>query len=218
MPVELRPICVRLNELLARLDQAFERERRFSGDVAHELRTPIAELRSLSEVALKWPAGDPATTAAFQDALAVARQMECIVTSLLAITRCEAGKQTVVYDWVEVEPLIRELWQFQAENAVRKNLTTVVEIAPGSRLQTDPAMLGSILNNLLSNAVEYTAPDGSIRICFTEKSGRFGGVFFWAGGFFAPPPWGVRCVGQIGKGPVRTTVWPNAFKDFIASG
>ncbi len=52
MPGELLPICRRLNQLFERLDQAFRRERRFTADAAHELRTPIAELRSLAEVAL----------------------------------------------------------------------------------------------------------------------------------------------------------------------
>jgi len=53
LPGELIPISTRLNDLLARLELSFERERRFSADLAHELRTPIAELRTLAEVALK---------------------------------------------------------------------------------------------------------------------------------------------------------------------
>jgi len=65
MPVELRPICARLNELLARLEDSFRRERRFSANVAHELRTPIAELRSLAEVALKYPGDAGACATAF---------------------------------------------------------------------------------------------------------------------------------------------------------
>ena len=55
LPGELAPIAARLNELLARLEDSFERERRFSSDVAHEFRTPVAELRSLAELAIKLP-------------------------------------------------------------------------------------------------------------------------------------------------------------------
>jgi hypothetical protein len=54
-PAELQPIYAALNELLHRLEQGFERERRFSADLAHEMRTPVAELKMLGEVALKWP-------------------------------------------------------------------------------------------------------------------------------------------------------------------
>jgi two-component system sensor histidine kinase QseC len=58
MPGALKPICLRLNDSLERLEAAFARERRFTADVAHELRTPIAELRCLADVALKWQ-GEP---------------------------------------------------------------------------------------------------------------------------------------------------------------
>lgn len=58
LPEELRPIAGRLNDLLQRLESSFERERRFSADIAHELRTPLAELRTLAEVELKWPDGE----------------------------------------------------------------------------------------------------------------------------------------------------------------
>ena len=53
LPAELQPVAASLNELLARLESAFDRERRFTGTAAHELRTPLAELRALAEVNLK---------------------------------------------------------------------------------------------------------------------------------------------------------------------
>ena len=54
-PRELEPIYEKLNDLLARIEAGFERERRFSADLAHEMRTPVAELKMLAEVAMKWP-------------------------------------------------------------------------------------------------------------------------------------------------------------------
>ncbi|MDB6127152.1 MAG: hypothetical protein JWM35_1048, partial [Verrucomicrobia bacterium] len=71
-PAELHEIIHRLNGLMARLEDSFERERRFSADVAHELRTPLAELRGLAECALKWPETRDHTTD--QETLAIARQ------------------------------------------------------------------------------------------------------------------------------------------------
>ena len=60
LPAEISPVADRLNELMGRLEGSFERERRFSADLAHELRTPVAELRTMAEVALRWPDGkDP---------------------------------------------------------------------------------------------------------------------------------------------------------------
>jgi two-component system sensor histidine kinase QseC len=87
IPVELLPIAQRLNDLLARLEASFAREQRFSADVAHELRTPIAELRTLAEVALKWP--DDVNQAALKEALNIALQMESVATGLMALARCD---------------------------------------------------------------------------------------------------------------------------------
>ncbi len=169
LPDELRPICLRLNELLTRLEQAFERERRFSADVAHELRTPIAELRALAEVALKWPDGAETKAAAFQDALAISRQMESIVTSLLGITRCEAGRQTIQRATIDVAKVVQECWRPFAATAEQKQLRVHFAITPEATLDSDRAMLSLILANLFSNATEYAPHAGTVTVGFLIK-------------------------------------------------
>jgi two-component system sensor histidine kinase QseC len=169
LPVELVPICNRLNELLARLEDSFRRERSFSSDVAHELRTPIAELRSLADVGLMWPGDDQAATAAFKDTRAIARQMESIVTHLLAIARCESGKSSLVAENVDVRKLIEDLWRPIASRAAEEQLQVALEVPPGQMIESDRAMLSSILNNLIDNAVTYTPRGGSIRIAFQRE-------------------------------------------------
>ena len=89
LPTELTPICSCVNDLLDRLDQAFKRERRFTSDVAHELRTPIAELRALAEVASRYPNDPEFARNALRDAVGVAKQMQSLVTTLLALVRSE---------------------------------------------------------------------------------------------------------------------------------
>ena len=96
LPEELRPIAIRLNDLLGRIEDSFERERRFSADLAHELRTPLAELRSLVECSLRWPeTRDPDE---HHEILAISGQMEGIVSHLLALARGEQGEVKVVGD------------------------------------------------------------------------------------------------------------------------
>lgn len=107
IPCELQPISNRLNELLDRLQRAFEREKRFTSDVAHELRTPIAELRSLAEVGLRSAAnmyGEEELSTYLDDVLAIATQMEHLVNSLLMLVRCEFGQQVVNLDHVQIVP------------------------------------------------------------------------------------------------------------------
>jgi two-component system sensor histidine kinase QseC len=171
LPGELAPINTRLNDLLARLEQSFERERQFSADLAHELRTPVAELRSLAEVALKWPEARDAN--ADRETLAIALQMEAIVTRLLALLRCERGQLPVATERVALGPLIKSVWQPFAIRAADKELTVTVNAIDGMEVQTDPVLLRSILTNLVDNAVEYTPRGGSMNIEAAVKDGQF---------------------------------------------
>jgi signal transduction histidine kinase len=157
LPTELLPISERLNDLLARLEKAFQRERRVTADIAHELRTPIAELRTLAEVGVKW-----AEEAAFQDALQIARRMETLVTGLLALARHDAGHQAVAREPVVLRTLVDEVWSPLAERARSRQLDVAIDVT--GQWQTDPTLLRMIVGNLLSNAVEYTSERGQIRV------------------------------------------------------
>jgi signal transduction histidine kinase len=159
LPAELHPIAARLNDLLERLSAAFERERRFSADVAHELRTPIAELRTLAEVALQAP--ETHDRRAFEDVLAAALQMERLVTMLLTLARCESQRQPVVLETVSLARALDEAWSPLAARARARRLR-VTGAACEVEVSADRLMLSSILGNLLANAVEYAPAGGAV--------------------------------------------------------
>ncbi len=167
MPTELAPIAGRLNELLARLEISFERERRFSADLAHELRTPLAELRSLAECALKWPeTRDPATDA---EVLAAATQMQSIVTSLLALARAEQQQLVANVAPVNLAELAREAWAPHAARAQERGLRVLWNLAPATA-NADPTLLRSILGNLFENAADYASAGGEIEIALESDA------------------------------------------------
>ena len=89
LPEELRPVAASLNGLLERLQSAFDRERRFTATAAHELRTPLAELRTLAEVNLTTPATEAERAESWRDALATTQRMESLALHLLELTRAE---------------------------------------------------------------------------------------------------------------------------------
>ena len=163
LPEELHPIGRRLNDLLARLEQSFERERRFSADLAHELRTPIAELRSLAECALKWPESRDAATDG--EVLAIARHMQALTTSMLALARGERGQLAGPAEPVAAAALVQDTWRAFAARAEERRLRVEFALAPDA-VTADPVLLRSVLANLFDNAVDYTPESGIIRVTF----------------------------------------------------
>lgn len=164
LPAELMPIAEQFNALLDRLRSAFMRERRFTADVAHELRTPVAELRSTTEVAIRWP--DDEETASFlpQNALQIALQMERLVENLLRLSQSQSGSLRLDLESVDVEPLINSIWALLESRALERRLRANIEAEAGLGVVTDRAILGGIISNLLDNAVEHSPERGEVNL------------------------------------------------------
>ncbi|MFN7972001.1 MAG: ATP-binding protein [Acidobacteriota bacterium] len=164
VPKELRPLVEQLNGLLARLEEAFRRERQLTSDVAHELRTPVAELRSIAEVGGRWPESRDEVVAFFKDVHDVAMHMERLIADLLALARYEGGLEAIRWEPVV---LLEELGEVRAHlegRAVQRNVAIVVEGEGPAEVWTDRAKLEVILRNLLQNAIEHS-PQGSTVRC-----------------------------------------------------
>ncbi len=160
IPAELQPISSRLNELLSRLEAAFNRERRFTADAAHELRTPIAELRTLAEVALRDEAATIDSHMFFGDAFAVARQMESLVEALLALARGQSMQQRLRP--VDISAVALAAWDRSRPAAEARQLAVTVDAQPGLTVLADPVVLNSIFTNLFNNAADHSPRNGSL--------------------------------------------------------
>lgn len=164
MPTEVLPVAYKLNRLLTRLEEAFERERCFTADVAHEMRTPLAGLRSTIEVSLlrSRPASE------YRDALcecqSIGARMQSIVDSLLMLARLDAGQIHPNHDPIHVSDLVNDCWQDFSSVASARGITFENALPPDLTCAGDRQLLLLILCNLLSNAAEYTNNAGHIRI------------------------------------------------------
>ncbi len=167
LPEELRPIVVRLNQLLNRLEESFARERRFSSDLAHEMRTPVAELRLLAESALKWPEeGGPDT---WKDVVESVGRMETVVQAMLQLARLEEASPDLPRESIPLHPLVEELWATHADRASDRGLSLRLDIDPDLSVLGNPALCRHLLDNLLGNAADY-ADEGSDVIVSAEAS------------------------------------------------
>ena len=176
-PREIAVVVEQVNALLARLEAGFTRERRLSSDIAHELKTPIAELRNLSEVGARWPEDRASVRQFFEDAGAIAQQMERIVVHLLTLARYDEGREQVWTAPVQVAEVVDAAWKPLAREAAAKRLELRQEISPTLRLETDPEKFALIVANLLSNAVAYSPP-GTVVTCASEETRERASVTF----------------------------------------
>ncbi len=170
-PEELQTILNALNKLLDNIQDAFARERRFSSAVAHELRTPVAELRMSCDTGQRWPDDVECVKRLFQDNHEIALHMERIVTNLLQLTRCH--NQTAIIDLEEfnVDSLVKDCWKRTSDIANRKELTLDDRISPSEKVISDKAKLEIILQNLIDNAVSYSVTGSVVVFSSTNDDG-----------------------------------------------
>jgi two-component system sensor histidine kinase QseC len=161
LPDELVPLALKLNELLARLEAAFARERRMTAAVAHELRTPIAELRAATDVARRWPEDADVSGEAVAIAGDVARRMGEAVDAVLRFCRLESGQEAATREPVPLRALLDELWAPHARRATERGLVLRNEVPGDLAAEGDRGLLALALGNLLDNACSFAAP-GSV--------------------------------------------------------
>jgi two-component system, OmpR family, heavy metal sensor histidine kinase CusS len=164
LPNELVPLVDRLNDLLGRLEAAFVRERAFSADVAHELRTPLAGLRSTIEVTLS----RSRQSSEYRDTLAecqqIAVQLHCLVENLLALARLESGDCALSLNDVSINHLVQDQWAEFAQAADDRKLQVRWQLGSEQKVRVDAARFRLALRNILSNSAAYTDFAGSVRI------------------------------------------------------
>jgi two-component system OmpR family sensor kinase len=168
LPVEIHPLVAAINDLLDRLAHAFDHQRRFVADAAHELRTPVTALRL--QLQLLQRATDPAErAAALEDLARGTARTEHLLQQLLQLSRAEPQAQmpSLRTEPVSLLALARAVVGSFSINAENRNIDLGVKAGEdGDRVTVagDPEMLLVMLNNLVDNALRYTPPGGVVDV------------------------------------------------------
>jgi signal transduction histidine kinase len=170
-PRELLPVVHRLNDLLARLEAAMTREKSFTADVAHELRTPLAGLATTLEVTASRRREPGAYEEAIGKCLGIARGMESMVNNLLLMARVDAQQLQLRPEAIDLPAFLRECWGPFESRAAERGLRVEWHLSgpDGQPVRTDREKLRIVVNNLFDNAVTYADEGGRVAI---ETSSR----------------------------------------------
>ncbi len=161
-PRELQPMLEAMNGLFRRIEATLARERRFTADAAHELRTPLAALRAQWDALRAAPEGVARHEAEARLGRGLDR-LDRLVTQMLALSRLEATdrlRAPVPVDW---PPLVEQALGDVLPLADRRRIELAVEGDPSAfALQGDAGLLAVLLRNLLDNAVRYVPEGGTV--------------------------------------------------------
>jgi two-component system, OmpR family, sensor kinase len=162
---ELGQLAATFNDLLNRLDQSFERQRRFIADASHELRTPLAILRGEAEVAMSQK---NRSAEEYLESLTIlhqeARRLTKIVEDLFTLTRADSGQYRLAAQEVYLEEVVADCAHSVRTLAKGKNIELNVDAGSECPMQGDPELLRRMILNLLDNAIKYTGPGGRVEI------------------------------------------------------
>lgn len=164
-PAELKPLLGAMNGLFARIEQLLARERRFTADAAHELRTPIAVLRAQWDVVRRASTEEERRHAEEQLGAGLDR-MGRLVTQMLALSRVEAGTAAPLDADVDWRPIVEQAMSDCLALAERRHIELACEWPPGGShplpLLGDAHLLTVMLRNLLDNAVRYAMAGSTV--------------------------------------------------------
>jgi heavy metal sensor kinase len=160
---ELGRLAQTFDAMLARIERGFERERQFTADAAHELRTPLGIMRSQVDLALRRPRSSDEYRTALAALDGDIDRMARLVSALLTVSRSESGQLVLQQVTLDLQELIRATLASWQPLATERDLRLIDESSP-VEVHADADLLAQMLTNLIDNAVAHTPSGGSIAV------------------------------------------------------
>jgi heavy metal sensor kinase len=168
---EVGRLAQTFNQMIARLDEAFRRQRQFTADASHELRTPLTAIKGQTEVALQ----RDRSSEDYREVLRVINgevdRMIRLVGSLLALARADAGQMPIAREPVELGRILTDAAEQVSPAAAAKGIDLELRPGPEITFVADEDLLLQLALNLLDNAVKYTPEHEFIGISWAIENG-----------------------------------------------
>lgn len=164
MPIEIRPIVNELNNLFARLQKAFDRNKRFAGDAAHELRTPLAALKTQAQVALL-ASNLEDSKKTIQKVIKGTNRCTHVVQQLLTLSRLSEEETLGDMQLLDLVALTTDMLAQLAPFALSKNIDlSFIKPKEHQKIVANETALSILIRNLVDNAIRYTPEGGNITV------------------------------------------------------
>lgn len=165
---EIGQLAVSFNELLDRLDKAFKRERQFIADVAHEMKTPIATLKSSFEVTLQKERQNEEYKKIIKDSIIETDRLTTTLKDVLDLAWSELPNEQVKATF-DLSELMFEMSEIAQKLCLKKQIIVVNTIISGIQMSGFRERLGRAILNIIDNAIKYTSQKGKIHISLIQE-------------------------------------------------
>lgn len=162
IPLELRQLVSSFNGMLTRLDDAFGRLSNYSADIAHELRTPVSNLMTHTEVVLTKKRNIEDYEENLYSNLEDFRRMSRMIDDMLFLAKADNGLVVPEREWIALEGVVNTLIEYYYLLADERGIE--LKLSGSGSIQGDVLMVHRAISNLLSNALRYTPPGKTISV------------------------------------------------------
>lgn len=168
VPTELIDLAMAFNEMLARLEDSFQRLSDFSSDLAHELRTPISNLMTQTQVAISKERPANEYREILYSNLEEYERLARMIADMLFLAKADNGLIVPNSEMVDLATEVKNLFGFYDAFAEEQGVS--LTLTGGSGVQGDRLMLRRALSNLLSNAIRHTPKGGAVKVLIDQPS------------------------------------------------
>ena len=170
VPRELKILAASFNRTFNRMEEAFNRQKRFAADASHELRTPLSVILSQGEITLRKERTAEEYKSSLRAIVQAAQTMSSTVRKLLTLTRFSADKVALKFESINVKTLINDVVKLLGHLAEQKGVRIETSQVLASLLvRGDREYLLELFTNLLDNAIKYNVPQGQVHISAREE-------------------------------------------------
>lgn len=164
-PRELRPLAIAFDDMLDRLEDSFTRLSQFSADLAHELRTPIANILGEAQVTLTRTRTPDEYREVIESTVSECERLSGIVDNLLFLARAESADRQIQRTLFDARAAIEKIADYYQAIAEERHVAIIAE--GEGEIYADPILFGRAVSNLVDNALRFTSDGGMIRISIT---------------------------------------------------
>lgn len=170
MPFELAELAQSLNDMLARLEEAFARLSDFSSDIAHELRTPVSNLMTQTQVALSQPRSADDYHSVLESNAEELERMARMISDMLLLAKADNGLVVPAREPLDLAREVQALFDYYEAVADEKQLQLTLCGAMSVSVVADRLMLRRAVGNLLSNAIRHATPASCVRVSLGQSA------------------------------------------------